>query len=228
MHVCEWCETAVSKTSCQLRCFILLLLCESHEFKQRCSLSINFQVAWRPCVCVSVLYSPPYTPNHSRKSFSQDRPSIHQTPFFSCSKFHHSLSPLSLPLPLSLSVGFRAPDFFPYGLCPRRSHPPCPWPSESEQPWEIASGLIYRCEGLRSSREVSRSSRCLAIPWTRPALWVSGDLVIGCFGSAEQCQRTCGRRVEIWEVCCNGIMPLFAAPSFETGRGREGKSFWFN
>lgn len=42
---------------------------------------------------------------------------------------------------------------------------------------------------------------------------VSGDLVMERSGSEEQCQRTCGKHVEIWEVCCNGIMSMFAAPS---------------
>lgn len=31
----------------------------------------------------------------------------------------------------------------------------------------------------------------------RPIFWGSGDLVIGCSGSEAQCQRTCGRHVEI-------------------------------
>lgn len=135
---------------------------------------------------------------------------------------------MSDPIFLSLSVclsdylslsGIQSLSCFPYGLWPLRSHPPCPWPSESEQPWESIGRLIYWCRRWWSCRRVSRGLHCFTIPQARPVLWVSGDLVIGCSGSEAQCQRTCGRLAEIWGVCCNGVMSLFAATSSQTGRG---------
>lgn len=173
--------------------------------------------------------------------FSQVHSSIHQTlnPCLSALFFvayvyqTPSLLPCSLLLSLSLPVspclsGIQGFNYFPYGLWPLRSHPPCPWPSEPEQPWEIVGGLIYRYGGQSSSREVSRGSHCFTIPQARPVLWVGSDLVMGCAGSEERCQRTCGRHVEIWEVYCNGVMSLFAAPSSQTGRGWEESSSWFS
>lgn len=164
------------------------------------------------CVCVSL---PTYQATegcrfHEFIPLSIKHSTLASLPFFCCLC---TSDPITLPFPLPLSVGFWALNYFPYHLWPSRSHPPCLWPSESEQPWERVGGLIYRYRGQRTFREVGRGSHCFTIPQTEPVLWVRGDLVIGCAGSEEQCQRTCGRHVEIWEVYCNGVMSLFAAPS---------------
>lgn len=170
----------------------------------------------RVCITHVSLFFPPCIPNHSGVSLSQLHSFIHQTlsPRLSvfCLCISDPISPPSVSHSLYLS-GIRALKLL--SLWPLTSQVT----SSPSLTFRVGAALGKRRRAdlpIRGTVELQGGQQGLALlhdPTSWAGFWVSGDLVIGCSGSEVQCQRTCGRHVEIREVCCNGVMSLYAAPS---------------
>lgn len=170
----------------------------------------------RVCITHVSLFFPPCIPNHSGVSLSQLHSFIHQTlsPRLSvfCLCISDPISPPSVSHSLYLS-GIQALKLL--SLWPLTSQVT----SSPSLTFRVRAALGKRRRAdlpIRGTVELQGGQQGLALlhdPTSWAGFWVSGDLVIGCSGSEVQCQRTCGRHVEIREVCCNGVMSLYAAPS---------------